>query len=284
MADRARDETLVSLFNDESREKQSQQLERVFDREDETEPLDEGVSPFTADVDLLDLKTVDTPQEIHSERSKKSRETDEAFNAPLTLDKEKWRENPDEYDYPGVDTIPRDEVNRRGEQAVEAGKQAEVIDRVNEGEDLGPGVSGKAISGPMFNTVETTEAVAQDSETDPRFQRGAVLAHEAGHLVDAAAGNEIAGILREDDELRDEAREISEQMRGTFETASEDRRQYRAEDANEGSRELIADFFASAVTQPRATKRDAPELVEAVSERTNIDDVFEDDDFGLFGR
>lgn len=284
MTSKGRDETIVSLFNDEPNEKRSEQLTKVFDKEDDTEPLDEGVTPFTAEIDLLDVDGVETPQQFHNQRSQAAREADESFNAPLTFDKEKWKESPDRYDYPGVDTIPRDEIRSRGEEAVDAGKSVGVIDRVREGEDLGPFAAGKAVSGPMYNTVETSKSVAEDSAGDPRMQRGAVLAHEAGHLVDAAAGNEIAGLLRNDEELREEARTISEQMRGTFDSASEDRREYRAEDPDQGSRELIADFFASAVTQPRATKRDAPELVDEVREETNIDDVFEDEGFGLFGR
>lgn len=40
----------------------------------------------------------------HEHRRVRSQYTDEARQAPVTTDYEKWRKNPDRYDYPGVDT------------------------------------------------------------------------------------------------------------------------------------------------------------------------------------
>lgn len=41
---------------------------------------------------------------IHKDRSKQSRETDEALKAEIAPDMETWVGNPNEYDWPGVDT------------------------------------------------------------------------------------------------------------------------------------------------------------------------------------
>lgn len=44
--------------------------------------------------------------EIHDERSPKAQRVDERRGAPVTTDLDKWASNPDEFDYPGVDTKP----------------------------------------------------------------------------------------------------------------------------------------------------------------------------------
>jgi len=44
--------------------------------------------------------------ELHDERSKKAQRVDERRGAPVTNDLDKWSSNPDEFDYPGVDTKP----------------------------------------------------------------------------------------------------------------------------------------------------------------------------------
>ena len=42
--------------------------------------------------------------EIHRKRSETSRRSDEEKTAPLTTNLERWKDNPDELDFPGVDT------------------------------------------------------------------------------------------------------------------------------------------------------------------------------------
>jgi hypothetical protein len=45
--------------------------------------------------------------ELHDERSRKAQRVDERRGAPVTSNLDKWASNPDEYDYPGVDTEPK---------------------------------------------------------------------------------------------------------------------------------------------------------------------------------
>jgi len=46
------------------------------------------------------------PAEVHQERSAEARQTDERLEAPLTDDPLEYAKNPDEFDWPGVDTPP----------------------------------------------------------------------------------------------------------------------------------------------------------------------------------
>lgn len=43
-------------------------------------------------------------RERNQERSARARKLDNSFRAEITTDVETWSENPDEYDFPGVDT------------------------------------------------------------------------------------------------------------------------------------------------------------------------------------
>lgn len=46
------------------------------------------------------------PRDVHRDRSEYAQKQDEARDAQLTTDREKYAKNPDSYDFPGVDTGP----------------------------------------------------------------------------------------------------------------------------------------------------------------------------------
>lgn len=204
--------------------------------------------------------------EDHAARSPESRRADESFNAPITLSYAQWAANPNRYDYPGVDTIPR---SRRRERALE--RAGRLIERGGLRE---------------FKTRETTT-----SGFTPRINRLSLgrasdpegtLAHELGHAVehqlnDPFADQKLSHTLFDDPESLEQAERISERRRG--EPVESTRRTYDTnifEDEPDDSpfagidptypfgEELFADVYAGMVTEPRATRREAPEAVRKV--------------------
>lgn len=59
------------------------------------------------DDDASPEEIADTLEILHESRPEKAQQIDEARDAQLTTDPETWAENPDEYDYPGVDSGPK---------------------------------------------------------------------------------------------------------------------------------------------------------------------------------
>lgn len=99
------------LFETEIKETETTEDREVFaiDAEDTPPPLrgahffkDEGVAVFDVD----DVKERLEPQEIHNARPRSNRRADERRDAEVTADPLQWASNPDEYDFPGVDTGP----------------------------------------------------------------------------------------------------------------------------------------------------------------------------------
>jgi len=60
--------------------------------------------PF--DEDTTGAEIGETLQRVHESRPEIDQRIDEQRDAKLTTDPEKWANNPDEYDYPGIDTGP----------------------------------------------------------------------------------------------------------------------------------------------------------------------------------
>jgi hypothetical protein len=104
-----------------------------------------------------------------------------------------------------------------------------------------------------------------------------VLAHETGHAFDVGVGNDgdLAGYDEREREIFDsqetlqQAKKISERLRGTIPSGPGDYKSYR-----ENREELFADVFASIVIEPEAAVREGPEAVHCVREnlRDNLDD------------
>jgi len=237
-------------------------------------------SPFTTRITGTQRQAV---ERVHNNRSEAAQEADESFNAPTTVDARKWAEAPNKFDYPGVDTVSDSVQRDRAQDLTEFAQSSGIVEDVNVESDIS--VSSDGVGNPMgrastdefgtSSTVQVRDDVERGDVDDPRFDFGPVLAHEVGHAVDFGSGLTFSEALERDsnEELREEAVEVSKTVRGPFENASDERIDYRSGEG-EGSRELVADFVAARTLQPRATERIAPELTE------EFDEEFEDE----FGR
>lgn len=224
----------------------------------------------------------ESTMEVHEERSEKAQDTDEGFNAPITDSEMQWEQNPDRWDMLGIDTIPPE---RRMERATEAALKA-----IEEG--IVSDVKKEELSGrrgvfrPHTPDSDTAGEVA--IKENIRHEEGRTTAHEIGHAIDEMIRRKKAG---DDDPValhrrlseevlpgegfstvptgegevqQEEAEKITERMRGRISASREDYRKNR--------KELIADFFSSYIIEPRAAKREAPHLFEAVDERLDEED------------
>lgn len=233
-------------------------LSNVWGREDK-ETGEEIITPFLAEAKGTAGQTVEN---LHQQRSKKERIADESFDAELTTDPEKWAKNPDQYDYPGVDTVSPRIRRQRAERAVEEAQERGFVEEVTIGPDAtkGPSKAG------TFKK-EDKELQVRDSET--RGNVGTTIAHEAGHAVDFGLGSpdpdsnnpfSVSNVV-EDDEFDEQITEATKYVRGPY----EDESRYRGR-----SKEKFADFAAAYITSPRRTKQEFPELVERVDAETDF--------------
>lgn len=248
-------------------------------------------SPFTLEASGLGAKSV---EKIHQSRSERAQTVDEKQNAPVTTDEEKWVENKNRYDYPGVDTIPAGRQQRRAERAGRAALELGAADRVEQ-KGSAKNLQGK-FSPEMSSTYGGGENVARVQGTANKPER--TLAHEVGHAFDYASegvvkyaesptGTEYVTesgdryglsqkLFQEPDDpskrnqLEEEAIKISKRGRGDFKGQQSYRRKHA---------ELTADLFAQATIEPRATKREAPELFDRftdIAEEEGFADVIPD--------
>lgn len=226
-------------------------------------------SPFSVSVEGPRKKSVD---KIHESRSERAQDVDEQQNAPITTDEEKWIENKNRYDYPGVDTVPESRQKARAENAARVAQETGAVDKVQY-QGQGKNLKGK-FSPPGATTYGRGEAIArvQKTSSDPAF----TLAHEIGHAFDFGVGDdpnkqgmqeEVFGdpdtyrgmIGREFDEdtdpLTQQAYQLSERVRkggkGSYRRKTE---------------ELLADSIAASILEPRATQREAPDLFNRIQE------------------
>ena len=226
----------------------------------------ETLSAFNVEI-KDDFGVTESPRETHSNRSARSRSMDEKFNAPVTLDVEKWREDPNRYDLPGVDTIPYDEERRRGVEFTDRVQEAGLVDKVKEDGRMSRAMGRFRVrtdSSGVNREIWLNPAITDNPDVDPRFREGPVRAHEAGHAIDHDIGYSIWNSLRREGEsgATDEVRDVSRMMRGDYSNVDPSRREYR-----DSGKELIADFFASYAIQPRATRREAPRATEIIEKR-----------------
>lgn len=235
-------------------------LETRFSRRKSSDPT----TPFTAEPNPTVQNVAATE---HAERSERAQHVDEEYNAPIAPNYETWAENKNRYDLPGVDTIPKEERDRRGREAAEKARETGLIDRVRRTE-LEGGMRGKFTADDprgVASGEEPEREIQAEPDLDeeyPVFQEGSVFAHEAGHAIDFEVGvGERFGSqgdffeAREED-LKNEAIALTERMRGAIDPGEQ---AYR-----EDERELVADAFASMAVEPRAAKREAPNLVETL--------------------
>lgn len=222
---------------------------------------DDGVKPAEPNVFA---KGPDRQEAIasHAERTEESRRADESFNAPIMLDESTWSENKNEYDYPGVDTIPRSRKLERARDEAARLKEAD-----------------------MLGNVEASTEATNDWRAAGQFSMGNVgvdtsfrrsedtLAHELGHAADAgtgrpsgidARGNEQGDSIFDDPTVEKQAKELSAQRRGKGLDS----------DYLDSANEVFADLYADAVINPRRTKREAPDAFRALQDEIGMDTGF----------
>lgn len=238
-------------------------------------------SPFTTEISGPRKRSL---SKIHNNRSERAQDVDEQQNAPITTDEEKWINNKDTLDYPGVDTIP---ANRRAARAETAARKAQEKGGVDRVEQKG---NAKNLRGKFSPEGSSTYGADKDvvRVQNTADQPARTLAHEVGHALDhnVASGEGATFSERllndttysttvinepdvDDETLKEQAKSVSKKARGTFYQPG-----YR-----KSSKELGADFIGQAIINPQATKRDAPELFdrfEDLAEREGFDDVFSD--------
>lgn len=274
-AELVREELMSSLTSFRKRSREDFTDSTNPPKENANDPVAD--SPFTTRVTGTQRQAV---ERVHNNRSEAAQEADESFNAPTTVDAQKWAKSPNEFDYPGVDTVSDSIQRNRAQKLTEFAESKGVVDDVSVESDLS--VSSTGVGNPMgrasteeFGTstsVELRDDVEKGDVEDPRFAFGPVLAHEVGHAIDFGSGKTFSEALEKEsnEDLRKQAVTVSKTVRGPFEDASDDRVDYRSGEG-EGSRELVADFVAARTLQPRATERIAPGLTN------EFDDEFKDE-------
>jgi predicted flap endonuclease-1-like 5' DNA nuclease len=186
-------------------------------------------------------------REKHAERSKKARIADRSFNAEITLDEDEWLSDPDKYDFPGVDTVPE---QRRAERASAAADRVGV-NVVDAGE-----LSGQTMGRQSGGRVSVDPGAADPVST---------LAHEVGHAIEPSRGFAEENIFEDSEELRDQAGELSARRRfTTSEMSGGEIRDYIGGGAQDEDAELFADAVGVAIEEPRAARREAPELISKI--------------------
>lgn len=214
----------------------------------------------------------ESAEEVQAERSQRARTVDELYNAPTPDSFSQWANQPNRYDLPGVDTIPSGRLEERGMAFLERAQEAGAVDEVNlenrrlrtkkgrHQADRDPETSLEFES--RIDTMPK-EKLEEESGEFQSFAFGPVVAHETGHAADLFATGldnpEFASdrlIGRYGDwELKEQAKALSERMRGDVSGS------YR-----EDPHELAADALASIAIEPRAARREAPDLVAALEE------------------
>lgn len=213
----------------------------------------------------------------HADRSRESRTADESFNAPIAESYRQWVEAPNRYDLPGIDTIPEERLLERAERLLALGVESGAVEELKVGRG-----SGRSEKNPGTFRAKRDRGGFEDWKTDlllrdpdklkkearvPSMGMGFIAAHEAGHALDFDATGKaterygsdyiigIKGDREEATRLIYEGADLSTRMRGGFDEDDE----YRWD-----PHEIAADVIASSVLEPRAARREAPEVTERI--------------------
>ena len=216
-----------------------------------------GVQPVAGNVFTEGPDKQDAIEE-HSERTPESRRADESFNAPIMLDEDTWARNKNEYDYPGVDTIPRSRKLERAREKTAVAKETGALGRLEASYDQTD--DWRQHGGFSMGSIEVDTSFRQSEDT---------LAHEVGHAIDSEfdrpsgeqpQGQASPGIFQ-DEEVLEQAKEVSRQRRGReLDT-----------DYLESKNEIFADLFAEATINPRRAKKKAPKAVREMNKEIGKD-------------
>lgn len=218
---------------------------------------DGGVKPVAGTVGVSGPDRREAIAE-HAERSEESRQADESFNAPIMLDEETWARNKDEYDYPGVDTIPRSRKLERARDVAARAKEAGFLSEIDASSEATDDWQARGTFSLGKIGVDTSFRQSEDT-----------LAHELGHAIDAGsdrpsgadARGEVEGESIFDDEtVLEQAKDISEQRRG----------QDLDTEYLESQNEIFADLVAETIINPRRAKKEAPDAVRALDEEVRM--------------
>lgn len=207
---------------------------------------------------------IDKARDQHAERSEAERRTDESFNAKTSLSYQQWSENPNKYDMPGVDTIPRSRRLDRTKRAAETLADDGLVENV-EATPSGPRKAG------VRGTASGTTARVKTAQPDPE----STLAHELGHLADKTGGgranltNKLFGPnigeaeSERQEQLRKEGAKLaSRRRRVSLKPEVIEERAESGEFGGGGYSEVFADAFAEAIEEPRRAKKQAPNLID----------------------
>lgn len=243
------------------------------------EELDDGFerlgaveSPFTLRIppEAAAPVKLQEARRLHADRPREERRQDELRSDPVTRDFDLWKNNMDEYDFPGVDTLSRTILQKRAEAAAEIARSLFNLSSVKRGVSFDdPKVRGRYWAAPPTIELRTTE-------TDfPGWTYPCVLAHELGHTADnqvkywrrfySEADLKSDSLFETQTQLR-QARTLSERLRGEIiESNIPGTQNYR-----ETKSEKAADAFAALVLEPDRTRQHAPAIA------TRLESVFED--------
>lgn len=223
-----------------------------------TSEEDDGVKPVAGNVGVSGPDKQEAIAE-HAERSEEARQADESFNAPIMLDEETWARNKDEYDYPGVDTIPRSRKLERARDVAARAKEAGFLSSIQADTDATEDFRARGKF--SFGKIGVDTSFRQTEDT---------LAHELGHAIDAgtdrpsgadARGDVEGDSIFDDEEVLEQAQTVSEQRRG----------RELDSDYLESQNEVFADLVAETIINPRRAKKEAPDAVRALNDRVGMD-------------
>jgi hypothetical protein len=261
-----------------------------------------GTGPRRIENRELDWRHEAQADQIHEARSEKAQAADESFNAPIAPTLGHWVRDPNRWDLPGVDTIAPEVSRKRAESLLTNLLDYGIVETVTEKESIESKSGIGTVSG-RFTLADREVLLRKDvDERDPLRGEiaGLTAAHEAGHALDY---NELKrqrvnqpgyfdlpeGIdfLPEDQQrldalFKDSEETIDEQLdrltvraRGAYagndpddefsDIFADEDEQYSEYRSRLG--EKMADAFALAVLEPRATKRETPELFEFLQDK-----------------
>jgi len=268
-------------------------------------PIEEVTAPRSAtagqriDNRELPLGLYGEAKQIHEARSSKAQAADESFNAKIAPTINHWLRNPNKWDLPEVDTVSEEISRSRAEGLLDTLLGVGMVKSITRRETL-HSVSGVSNPSGIYRHDDRQIFLREDLKLGRVGRLGGLTeAHEAGHALDYAAFNRAEIKKRESDIddsrefLLKDRRRLDEIFEGSQETIDDqlDRLTVRARGAYKGNvpedsfgdfeadmdddysqyrgrvREKMADAFALTVLEPRATKREAPELFKFLQEQ-----------------
>lgn len=250
------------------------------------EKLDDGFerlgtveSPFTIRVppDNSPPQKLREARQLHADRPRDERRQDELRSDPLTRDLDLWRDNMNEYDFPGVDTLSLTIQQKRAEAAADIAQSLFNLSTIERGVSFDdPTVRGRYWTNPPKIELRT-------SDTDfVGWRYPCVLAHELGHHADNQAkywrrfyseGEVGTDSLFETQTQITQAGALSERLRGEI----TERDIPGAQNYRKTKSEKAADAFAAMIIEPDRTRDHAPAIT------TRLETVF-DEFFSKFKR